>query len=181
MATAIPVWANPLTEPKRKFKFILNIAGIPAYVVKTTDRPQVSVGETQHEFLVHNFYFPGRVTWNEININLVDPIDPDISKRLLDLVRNAGYVYPGQFSPSPGDENYQRKTLGKSNFIDQLGQVTIDTLNTAGETIETWRLNNVFVRSVTYNQMSYSDEGLIELGLQLRYDWAELESFSTTE
>jgi len=97
------------------------------------------------------------------------------------LVRNAGYVYPGQFSPSPGDENYQRKTLGKSNFIDQLGQVTIDTLNTAGETIETWRLNNVFVRSVTYNQMSYSDEGLIELGLQLRYDWAELESFSTTE
>ena len=181
MVTSIPVWANPLTEPKRKFKFILNIAGIPAYVVKTTDRPQVSVGEAQHEFLVHNFYFPGRVTWNEININLVDPIDPDISKRLLDLVRNAGYVYPGQFSPSPSDENYQRKTLGKSNFIDQLGQVTIDTLNTAGETIETWRLNNVFVRSVTYNQMSYSDEGLIELGLQLRYDWAELESFSTTE
>jgi hypothetical protein len=60
MATAIPVWANPLTEPKRKFKFILNLAGIPAYVVKTTDRPSVTVGEAQHEFLVHNFFFPDR-------------------------------------------------------------------------------------------------------------------------
>ena len=181
MATAIPVWANPLTEPKRKFKFILNIAGIPAYVVKTTDRPSVTVGEATHEFLVHNFYFPGRVTWNEINISLVDPIDPDVSKRLLDLVKNAGYVFPSDFSGSPSDPNFLRKSLGKSNFIDQLGQVTIDTLNTAGETIETWRLNNVWVKSVTYNQMSYSDKGLIELNLGIRYDWAELESFSTAE
>ena len=181
MATSIPVWANPLTEPKRKFKFILNIAGIPAYVVKTTDRPSVTIGEAQHEFLVHNFYFPGRVSWNEISINLVDPIDPDVSKRLLDLVKNAGYVSPSDFSPSPSDPNYQRKSLGKSSFIDQIGQVTIDTLNTAGETIETWKLNNVWVKSVTYNQMSYADEGLIELGLQLRYDWAELDSFSTAE
>ena len=181
MATAIPVWANPLTEPKRRFKFILNIAGIPAYVVKTTDRPSVTVGEETHEFLVHNFYFPGRVTWNEIAVTLVDPIDPDISRKLLALVKNAGYVFPSDFSGSPSDENFLRKSLGKANFIDQLGQVTIDTLNTDGETIETWRLNNVWVKSVTYNQMSYSDEGLIELGLQLRYDWAELESFTPVE
>lgn len=181
MATAIPVWANPLTEPKRRFKFILNIAGIPAYVVKTTDRPAVTVGEAQHEFLVHNFYFPGRVTWNEISVTLVDPIDPDVSKRLLDLVKNAGYVNPSDFSGDPNDPNYLRKSLGKSAFIDQLGQITIDTLNTAGETVETWRLNNVWVKSVTYNQMSYSDEGLIELNLGIRYDWAELETFSPTE
>ena len=111
MATAIPVWANPLTEPKRKFKFILNLAGIPAYVVKTTDRPSVTVGEATHEFLVHNFYFPGRVTWNEISISLVDPIDPDVSKKLLDLVRNAGYVYPGQFSPTPSDRDWETKVV----------------------------------------------------------------------
>ena len=181
MATAIPVWANPLTEPKRKFKFVLNLAGIPAYVVKTTDRPAITVGETKHEFLIHDFYFPGRVSWNEISISLVDPIDPDVSRKLLDLVRNAGYVYPGDFSPTPGDPNFQLKSLGKTNFIDQLGQVTIDTLNTAGETIETWKLNNVWVKSVTYNQMSYSDESLIELQLQIRYDWAELESFGAVE
>jgi len=181
MATAIPVWANPITEPKRKFKFILNLAGIPAYVVKTTDRPQVTVGEAKHEFLVHDFYFPGRVSWNEISINLVDPVDPDVSRKLLDFVRNAGYVNPGDFSPSPSDPNFLRKSLSKSKFIDQLGQVTIDTLNSEGSVVETWKLNNVFVKSVTYNQLSYSDEGLIELGLQLRYDWAELESFGPTE
>jgi len=111
----------------------------------------------------------------------VDPIDPDVSSRLLALVRNAGYVYPGDFSGSPSDPNFLRKSVGKANFIDQLGQVTIDTLNTAGETIETWRLNSVWVKSVAYNKMSYSDEGLIELQLNISYDWAELETFSATE
>tara|TARA_R110002020_G_scaffold14313_3_gene50803 strand:- start:2453 stop:2998 length:546 start_codon:yes stop_codon:yes gene_type:complete len=180
MATSIPVWANPLTEPKRKYKFILNISGIPAYVVKTTDRPQVSVGEAKHEFLVHDFYFPGRVTWNEISVTLVDPIDPDVSSKLLELVKTAGYVNPGDFSPSPSDPNYQRKSLSKSSFIDQIGQVTIDTLNSDGETIETWKLNNTWIKSVNYNQMSYSDEGLVELNLTVRYDWAELETFAPT-
>jgi len=181
MDTAIPVWANPITEPKRKYKFILNIAGIPAYVVKTTDRPQVTIGETKHEFLVDDFKFPGRVTWNDINIALVDPIDPDVSRKLLQFVKNAGYVYPGEFSPSPSDPNYLRKTPGKANFIDQIGQVTIDTLNSKGQTIESWKLNNAWVKSVTYNQMSYSDEGLVELGLTVTYDWAELESFGPAE
>ena len=178
MATSIPIWANPLTEPKRQYKFILNISGIPAYVIKPTDRPTGTVGEATHEFLIHQFKFPGKVTYNPINVTMVDPIDPDMSKKLLAFVRNAGYVYPGDFSPSPSDPNYYRKSLGKANMIDQIGQVTIDTMNTEGETIETWKLNNVWVKSVTYNQLTYGSEDLVELGLELSYDWAELESFT---
>ena len=98
---------------------------------------------------------------------------------MLEIVRNAGYVYPSDFSPSPSDPNYQRKSLGKSSFIDQIGQVSIDTINTTGDTLESWKLNNVWIKSVAYNQMSYSDEGLIELQLTITYDWAELDSFST--
>tara|TARA_R110000824_G_scaffold263839_1_gene452667 strand:- start:1315 stop:1866 length:552 start_codon:yes stop_codon:yes gene_type:complete len=178
MATSIPIWANPLTEPKRKFKFILNISGIPAYVIKTVDRPVITVGEASHEFLIHKFNYPGKVTWNDINVTMVDPIDPDMSRKLLAFVKNAGYVSPGDFSPSPSDPNYYRKSMGKANMIDQIGQVTIDTLNSEGSTIETWKLNNIWVKSVTFAPMSYGEEGLVELTMALRYDWAELESFT---
>ena len=178
MATSIPIWANPLTEPKRQYKFILNISGIPAYVIKAVDRPTVTVGEATHDFLIHKFNYPGKITWNEIAITMVDPIDPDMSRKLLAFVKNAGYVYPGDFSPSPSDPNYYRKSLGKANMIDQIGQVTIDTLNSEGATLETWALNNVWVKQVTYQQASYGSEELVELGLQLKYDWAELESFT---
>jgi hypothetical protein len=68
--------------------------------------------------------------------------------------------------------------MGKANMIDQIGQVTIDTLNTEGATVETWKLNNVWVKTVTFAQMTYADEGLVELTLALVYDWAELESFT---
>jgi|TARA_R110000824_G_scaffold263_4_gene1384 hypothetical protein len=178
MATSIPIWANPLTEPKRQYKFILNISGIPAYVIKTVDRPSPTIGEVTHDFLIHQFKYPGKITWGDINVTMADPIDPDMSRKLLSLIKNAGYVYPGDFSPSPSDPNYYRKSLGKANMIDQIGQVTIDTMNTEGETIETWKLNNVWVKSVTYAQATYGSEELIELQMALSYDWAELESFT---
>jgi len=178
MATSIPIWANPLTEPKRQYKFILNISGIPAYVIKTVDRPSPTIGEVTHDFLIHQFKYPGKITWGDISVTMADPIDPDMSRKLLSLIKNAGYVYPGDFSPSPSDPNYYRKSLGKANMIDQIGQVTIDTMNTEGETIETWKLNNVWVKSVSYAQATYGSEELIELQMALSYDWAELESFT---
>jgi|TARA_R110000824_G_scaffold62527_13_gene165523 hypothetical protein len=173
---AVPIWSGPLREPKRKFKFVLNLNGIATYTIKTTNRPQISIGEAKHEFLVHDFYFPGRVTWNEISITLVDPIDQNNSKRLLDFIKNGGYVNPSDFDPVPGGDNYQRKSLSKAAMVDGLGEITIDTLDSKGSVIETWTLKNPWIKSVSYADMAYSDEGLVELTMALRYDWAVLTS-----
>ena len=111
-----PVW-SPIAEPKRKYKFLLNINGIPTYTVKTTDRPTVSVGEAKHEYFVHDFYFPGRVTWNEISVTLIDPVDTNTSKKLLDHIKNSGYVPPSDFSHTPGDDTFLNRTLSKKAFV----------------------------------------------------------------
>ena len=168
-----PVW-SPITEPKRKFKFVLNINNIPAYTIKTTDRPQISVGEAKHEFFLHDFYFPGRVTWNELSISLIDPIDVNTSKKLLDYIKDSGYVPPSEFSETPGDPNFLHKTIAKKAFVSTVGQITIQTLDSEGNVLETWELKNPWIKSVNYNNMSYGDEGLVELGLTIRYDWAVL-------
>jgi hypothetical protein len=153
---------------------VLNINDIPTYTIKTTDRPQISVGEAKHEFFVHDFYFPGRVTWNELSITLIDPIDVNTSKKLLDFIKSSGYVTPSDFSETPGDVNYNKKTLSKRAFVSTVGQITIQTLDSDGNVIETWELKNPWIKSVNYNNMGYGDEGLVELSLGLRYDWAVL-------
>jgi hypothetical protein len=73
-------WSSANVEPKRKFKFLVRISppngsdyDIPSFVVKKVDKPGFTITETKHTFLGHNFFFPGKLEWKEINMTIVDP------------------------------------------------------------------------------------------------------------
>jgi hypothetical protein len=68
-------WSNVNTDPKRRFRFILQAGNIPVWTVKTAEKPRVTVGTVEHQFLNHTFKYPGRVTWDNITMTLVDPVD----------------------------------------------------------------------------------------------------------
>ena len=74
--------ATQNTEPRRDFKFLLRVIDLPVWVVKTVNLPQISVGESEHKFLNHTFYFPGSVKYNEISFTVVDAIDEKISQKI---------------------------------------------------------------------------------------------------
>ena len=88
-------FADQKSDPKRGFRFILSIGGIEAYTIKTVSKPGVTVSTIEHQFLNHTFRYPGRTTWDSpISVTLVDPVDPDTARTLLNKIKNAGYVYP---------------------------------------------------------------------------------------
>jgi len=151
------------------------LADIPVAVIVSPHRPKMTISDAaNHKFLVHPFKFPGQGTWNDITIKLVDLVDLDASKRLLDVVRGAGYVLPGDFSPNASDENYLRKTLSKRSAVNSLGLVTIETIDSEGITVETWKLHNAWVKDIDFDEASYTDETLLNLTLVLSYDWADI-------
>ena len=87
-ATPIPPWASVKIEPKRQFKFVLTLGDIPAWVVTDCDRPNPNfAGTVNHEFLGHQFKFPGKLQWSDVSVTLVEPIDPDVSGVVLDAVK----------------------------------------------------------------------------------------------
>jgi hypothetical protein len=43
------------------------------FYAKTAEKPSFALGEATHSFLNHTFKFPGRVTWNDVTITMVDP------------------------------------------------------------------------------------------------------------
>ena len=76
-------WSSTATsEPRRNFKFLVRISDanglIPTWVVKSINLPEINVGESEHKFLNHTFYFPGTVTYNEISFTVVDSINDEI-------------------------------------------------------------------------------------------------------
>ena len=95
----MPFWSenfgtNPsLKDPKRKFRFTVQFQGIDAaqggallWYAKSCDKPKFEIASTEHKYLNHTFYYPGSVTWQEISVAMVDPVDPDMTATFSDMV-----------------------------------------------------------------------------------------------
>ena len=169
-------WQNVQLEPKRGFRFILSVAGganfgISDFLVKNVKKPAVGVGEGVHNFLNHTFYYPGRFTWQEVNFTVVDTVaaDANASKQVMKLLEASGYELPT--TPTTAGD---RKSMSKKASVNGLGTVQIKTLDAEGEVVETWVLNNAWVKTADFGQLDYATEDLLNVSIGLRYDNAYL-------
>ena len=177
----MPFWSTnfgedkTLNDPKRKFRFIVSFNGIQAaqggallWYAKTAAKPSFKVETTEHTYLNHKFHYPGSITWEEISITLVDPVDPDMTATFSDLITQAGY--------SPPANPNALSTISKAKAATALGTVTISQLDSMGAALETWTLWNAFITEVKYGDLEYGSEDIIEMTIGLRYDWARVET-----
>jgi len=166
-------WSQANSEPKRKFRYLLYFAGMPQFMAKTVTKPSFQVGSTTHSFLQHNFNFPGRVTWQDVSLTIVDPIQPDATQSLYNILKKSGYVLPTDVNTTPEG----KATITKAGMIESLGpNVRIDTIGAGGadDIIESWILNNPLITSVNFDSLDYSSDEILNIQIGLKYDWAEL-------
>ena len=161
-------WNNSELDPKRRYRFILNIGNIPVWVIKTANKPKVNINTIEHTFLNHTFKYPGRATWEPISVTLVDPLDPDMAKTMLERIVASGYQYPT-------DEN-KRATISKKASVQQgLIGVSISQIDGEGNIIETWTLTNPWVSSVDFGgALDYTSDDMQEITMEIVYDYAVL-------
>lgn len=161
-------WSAPNSDPKRGFRFVLNIGGWPVWVVKTVSKPSLEVAVVEHDFLNHKFRYPGKLTWQSpIEVTVVDPVNPDMARTVLAAVESAGYV-----APDAGLADLT--TMNKAAAISALGSVEIDQIDSDGGSVETWKLHNAWISKVEYGELAYDNEELTEISLSIEYDWAEM-------
>jgi len=173
MSSTAGFWTSAAVSPKRKFRFLVRIGSMPngaTWYAKSVDKPAVTVGTTDHKFLNHTFYYPGNVTWNEITVELVDPVSPDASINLSRILFDSGYVPPTDVNSTT--------TISKSEAVDAVQSVVIEQIDSNGDPLERWTLTNPFVTNVDYGgKLSYGEEGLATVSVKFRYDWASIETF----
>jgi hypothetical protein len=162
-------WADAVTEPKRKYRFLLtNMRGIPQWVIKTVKKPSLQITESEHSFINYKFYYPGRVEWQPIDITLIDPVDPDATATLMEMVRDMGYVYPSDVDQGSIITISKEKAIKALGDVIYIEQIDADT----GGKIESWELKNPFITNLDFGDLSYEDDGIVEISMTLRYDWA---------
>ena len=66
-------WTSANVEPKRKSRFIVEIAnGFFLPNVKTCSKPSANVDIKEFQLINHKFKYPGVVTWGDIKITMID-------------------------------------------------------------------------------------------------------------
>lgn len=178
-------WSTPDVEPKRNFRFQVQITGLTGgndvlWWAKTVTTPSYDVTEVEHNFLDNKFYYPGRVSWNEVSMTLVDPISIDAVAQTNKLIIDSGYVIPSGVPANTA----QKATISKAKAVGAVGDVIITILKSDGQPVETWTLKNPFIKSAKYGDLDYSSDDLRTVEMTFRYDWAECDNkntqFSTT-
>jgi hypothetical protein len=177
----MPFWSEnfgedaTLKDPKRNFRFTVEFQGIQAaqggaklWYAKTATKPSFAINAAEHKYLNHTFYYPGNVTWNDITVTMVDPVDPDMSATLSAIVEGSGYKPPGT--------SEDRASISKAKSAASLGTVIITQLDSDGNPLETWTLWNSFLTEVKYgDNLEYGNDDLTELSVTIKYDWARLQ------
>ena len=83
-----------IRDPKRQFRWILLNDNIPVYTLKKVAKPSFTVQESTHKYINHTFYYPGRVSYDPVSVTLVDPVAPDASAKMMQILQQSGYSFP---------------------------------------------------------------------------------------
>ena len=172
-------WSDAKQSPKRQFQFYvetgLGSTEIPVWSIKTATIPKSNISSIEHSFLNHTFKFPGRVTWDNVTLTMVDPIDPQVAQRVLNMLRQSGYQYPTE---DPQLQTGQGQSISKGKAVGAISKCFIVQTDSNGNQISKWILNNPWIVSADFGgTLDYSSDELMEVTIELAYDWAELVTY----
>jgi hypothetical protein len=140
--------------------------GMPTWVVKVAKKPSITISNTTHQFVAHTFNYPGRITWDPVEVTIVDPVLPDASEILVKILQGSGYTIPS--SPNAALTSFSR-----ANSQGALGLPRLAQIDAAGNQLDEWTLKNAWIERVDFGQLDYTNEEMVNITLSIRYDYAE--------
>jgi hypothetical protein len=164
-------WSEATMAPMRNYRWKLQITGLGdddiIWWAKTVTVPSWDMNEVEHDYFDNKYYFPGRVTWQDVEVTLVDPVSPSAVDLTNKILVNSGYNVPAK-------PESQKKTLAKSKAAGStaMGSFVLELLDADGNIKETWTLNNAFIKAAKYGDLDYSNDDLRQISLTIKYDWA---------
>jgi len=146
-------------EPKRKFRWMLQIDGVDAFTLKTAARPQMTFEETVIDYINTKRYVSGKMAWNPITMTLHDPVAPAASGKIMDWVRLNFEMLTGRM----GYAAWYKK------------DISLKILDPVGTVVELWDLKGAWVQDSNFGDLDYASSDNLEITAIIRFDQAILQ------
>mgnify|MGYP001307216175 FL=1 len=146
-------------EPKIKHRYIMQVDGIPAYLIKTANRPQITFEEVQLDHMNVRRWVKGKGVWQQMQITLYDPVVPSAAQAIMEWVRLSHESVTGRD--------------GYSDFYKK--DVTFQVLGPVGDVVEEWKLKGAWCQDVQFGDLDFASSDPVDITVTLRYDYAILQ------
>ena len=147
-------------EPKQANRFILYLEGVPAYLIRKASRQSIAMGTVEMPHINVSHKVKGKATWQDIQIELYDPIVPSAAQAAMEWVRL-------------GHESVTGRD-GYSDFYKK--DITINVLGPVGDKVEEWTLKGAFATNVSFGDLDWaSADQALTVGIGVAYDYAILQ------
>ena len=145
-------------EPKLKNRYIMQIDGINAYMIKNAKRPSIDSETVELEHMNVTRYVKGKSKWQPIDITLYDPVVPSAAQQVMEWVRL-------------GHESVTGRD-GYSDFYKK--DITFNMLGPVGDVVEEWELKGAWCKSADFGEVAFEDNSPVEIAVNIVYDYAIL-------
>jgi hypothetical protein len=160
MATLIPDSDIFFTkfEPKVQNRFIMYMDGVPSYIIKKINRPQIEFGEVPLDHINIVRTLKGKGRWGDFNMTLYDPIVPSGAQAVMEWIRTSHESATGR----DGYADFYKKDL------------QFEVLGPVGDIVEEWVLKGAFIKSAQFGEMDWAVDTQVEINLTIKVDYCLL-------
>ena len=141
-------------EPKRQFRWILEIDGIDAFTARTAARPDKQFESTVIDYINQKRYVAGKGEWQPIEITLYDPIAPSAAQKVTQWLRLVHDDPTGRMGYA---EMY------KKNF-------SLKLLDGIGNVVEKWNFIGAWPMQVNWGELDYASSDNVTITISVRMD-----------
>jgi hypothetical protein len=127
-------------EPKVQNRFILYVDGIPAYLIKKASAPGFEANEIILDHINVYRKIKGKVRWNDMNLELYDPIAPSGTQAVMEWARLAHESVTGR----DGYSDFYKKDL------------RLNILGPVGDVVGEWIIKGAFVKTANFGEYDWS-------------------------
>jgi hypothetical protein len=146
-------------EPKVANRFIMQVGGIPAFMIKAISAVGFDQGEIKLNHINVYRKIKGRMQWNDLTMTLYDPITPSGAQAVMEWVRL-----------------HHESVTGRDGYSDFYKQdVTISVLGPVGDIVSEWVIKGAFIKNGNFGEYNWdTDAAAINLTVTLGMDYCIL-------
>jgi len=142
-------------EPKRGYRWVLAIEGIDSFLMKSTKRPDFTIGTTEIPFINSYRKLSGKLKFGNLSVTLYDPIAPSGAQQVMEWIRT-----------------HYESVSGRAGYADFYKRdIQIKMLDPVGTVIELWDIKGAIIQNATFGNLDYGGgEDPMTIGLTLEFD-----------
>jgi hypothetical protein len=174
---------------KRKYRWMFSIftdcqGAIPPQFVKLASRPNLTIEETEINFLHGKMWIPGKGSWETITITYYDLGGASVAAGMTALYSWLATVY--NFTNAGFRQGVTRLSQSSKRGTPAFGLPTgqggyagtgvLDLYDGCGTSMETWMMGNMWPQAINFGELDYSSSEEVTMELTLRYSEVQWQS-----